>query len=201
MHQKDQKAANKKLQVRARRASLLKLLTRGASYREAREQLKAEGHQSVALGTLVRDVREISKAMPSTEEQRFEVEQELRSIREFIVSQATLSDREVIDSLLAVHDRLAKLLGLNLERNQVNVLNVDGNDSETLQGYARFKAATKFIHSEEKWQRIWDFVAELGPDPINLTMPPSPEPKQLSESGAIEAPDEHKQGGNDPCDS
>jgi hypothetical protein len=127
------------------------------------------------------------------------VEHELRAIREFILSQATLSDREVIDSLLSVSDRLTRLLGLNLERNQVNVVNVDGNDSETLQGYARFKAATKFIHDPQKWERLWNFISELGPDPINLTMPPSPEPKQLSE-GPQQTPEAPEQGGNDPCD-
>jgi hypothetical protein len=102
-----------------------------------------------------------------------------------------------VGRLTDVLELLAKVKG-EIDGTRVNI-NV-GQDPATLQGYARFRAATRFIHAEDKWERIWQFIAELGPDPITLTMPPDPEPKQPSEgdSSAIAATSEGEREADGP---
>jgi hypothetical protein len=180
-----QSSSAQKLEMERRRARVGELVASGKDLRSCERLLREEGFAHADHVTVSRDAAHArqelaAQTLKTTEEYRQRQLGKLECLEEFVQTQADLSDAETVDRSLAVHDRVARLLGLDLARPSASVTVNVGGDAGSLEGYARFKTATRFIHSPEKWQRIWTFIAELGQDEITLTMPPA-EPKQLPE--------------------
>jgi len=168
-----------KLRIAQRRARLVELFGQGLSYRKAAAVLEKEGFEH-SLCTVHRDLHALSRqATGNIATNRATAEHQLRVLSHFVVTEAELSDKETVDSLLQIHDRIAKLLGLNLERASTHVqVNIE-EDPTKMMGYKKFLHETRFV-SESKFPEIWALCRSLSEPPTAETtariVPPEDSP-------------------------
>jgi hypothetical protein len=104
-----------KLRVAKKRARLAKLFAEGKTVRAASKQLKAEGFtKGTSRSTIGEDLQLLAKtAVEHVEEARIEAGAELRDLKLAIKTAKRLGLKDQVQLLLQVHDRYARLLGLD----------------------------------------------------------------------------------------
>ena len=155
-----------KIRIANRRARLMKLFAEGLSVRKAVKVLQAEGVQ--ASKTMVaRDLQAISRETP-LEDARHEAHATLRGLQKFVVSADYMKDTDTVNSLLAIHDRLARLLGLDAPTKSISAkVNADV-DPDALVGYRRFVAETRGLDTEQI-EAVYKFARSLARPTITIT--------------------------------
>jgi hypothetical protein len=152
-----------------RRARAAELAEQGTSTRQAETILREEGFVHTDHNTLARDLRRereqlAANAQRTTAEHRDAQHAKLLVLERFVAEQANMDDPDMVLALLSIHDRIAKLCGLNLERTALNVaVNVD-QDPAKMGLYHRFLHETRFI-PEAKYDAIWKLCRELAEPP------------------------------------
>jgi len=104
-----------KLRVQSRRARLVKLFAEGMSVRQASKQLKAEGFgKGTSRAVVGKDLQALAREAPKKVEQaRQEAGEQLCGLRQIIANAEELGLKDQVGLLLDVHDRYARLLGLD----------------------------------------------------------------------------------------
>lgn len=104
-----------KLRVQTRRKRLVEIFAEGKSVRQASKQLKAEGFGRGSSPAVVgHDLQALSREAPKhVERARQEAGEQLRGIRQIIANAEELGLKDQVNLLLDVHDRYARLLGLD----------------------------------------------------------------------------------------
>jgi hypothetical protein len=162
-----------KLDLDRKRARVAELCLGGKTSRQIEEILREEGFQNgIDHTTVTRDIaRERARfnqlAQVSTGEHRQRVLEKLTQMEDFVRARGG-ADPNYIGDLLGIIDRLAKLLGLNLERNQVNVAVGIEQDPAKMVGYRKFVHETRWI-PESAFEAIWALCRKLAQPPTAET--------------------------------
>ena len=115
-----------KLNLAPQAGRVAELCLGGKTSREIEVILREEGFQNgIDHATVARDIarerdRLTQMAQASTGEHRQRVLEKLTQMEDFVRARGW-DDPNYISDLLGILDRVSKLMGLNLERNQVNV--------------------------------------------------------------------------------
>jgi hypothetical protein len=173
-----------KLEMARRRARVAELARQGKSVRTAEEILRSEGfkhcdHVTVAADLKLECDRLAADARATTVQYRQEVLEKLRQAEAFIQARGW-DDPDYMKDLMAIVDRLIRLLGLSQERHQINVaVTNDGIPPEKLIGWRRWLRETQFI-SEEDYDAVWAVCRKLSKPPTAestaLCVPPADSP-------------------------
>lgn len=153
------KKRGSKTEIMKRREKLLQLSTDGVSEQKT-QALQLGVHPS----TVGRDWTSISTIRaPQLEDKRQQFSEELDAMKNFIVKDAKLSDKQLIDCWFQVQDRIARLFGLDEPTKHISVKAELHPDSM----YARFMrlAASKF-RRPESWKRLWDWIEAQPSDVV-----------------------------------
>ena len=172
-----------KLRVASRRARLMKLFAEGKTVREAQKILNSEGHKA-CRATVGFDLQALSRDAPrNVETARQEAEHELRALKDFVFSADDLGSKETVDSLLSIHDRISRLLGLDAPAKSVSATFDATVDPATLVGYRRFRVVTSNM-DPATLERVYRFAEKMNA---------APEPRVISPPATSELWDEPKQ--------
>ncbi len=162
-----QDKAQNKLRIARRREAVTKMATEGRTLREMQAQLRAEGFEKgTSLPILSRDVKALKETfedrVPAAREEAY---RELQALKQMVAKAETLHLGDKIDKHLAIHDRLARLLGLDAATKNVN-LNVTASP-ERLNRYEQFNQATKYIADgdDASWARLFEFARSISSPP------------------------------------
>jgi hypothetical protein len=152
-----------KLRVSSRRARVLQLFREGKSTRAASKILKQEGF---GLGTSQPNVAKDLMALRLDFADRVPQEREaaygeLKALKAFIAGSDDLGTGETVDKLLAVHDRLSRLLGLDAPTKSVSAKVDLEVDPAKLVGYRRFVHETRYI-AESDMEKLWAVCRQLN---------------------------------------
>ncbi len=147
-----------KIRIAARRTRLMKLFAEGKSTREAAKVLQAEGHEFASKAIVARDLQALAAQAPAKwETARAEAHVELKALNKF-VAESDMSDSDTVHGLLAIHDRIARLLGLDAPAKSIGVrLNAEV-DPATMGLYQRFLHESEGIRDFEP---VWAFMRSL----------------------------------------
>jgi len=163
------------VRVAARRARLMKLFAEGKSTRKAAKILQSEGFPAASKAIVARDLQAMSREAPAcVEEARAEAEHELKALKKFI-AESDMSDSETVHGLLAIHDRIARLLGLDAPTKSIGVkVNADA-DPATMGLYARFLHETRHLNAEQT-EQVFQYARSLKADSGPVILPPESSP-------------------------
>jgi hypothetical protein len=148
-----------KIRIARRREKLTKMFAEGASVSKAHELLKDEGIvcSRATVGFDLQAIRgDFADRLPEAREEAYD---ELKQLKQLIAKAEGMKLGEKIDKHLAVHDRLARLLGLDAPSKSVKV-SVDGGSPEQLIGYRRFVAETQGLSSDDL-ERVYEFAKSI----------------------------------------
>lgn len=164
--------SKRKLEIAQRRARVAELACEGKSVRDCEQILRAEGfqrcdHATVAKDLVVERERLNRMAQASTAEHRQRVLEKLTQMEDFVRARGG-NDPNYIGDLLGILDRVSKLMGLNLERNQVNVAVGIEQDPAKMVGYRKFVHETRWI-PESAFEAIWALCRKLAKPPTAQT--------------------------------
>lgn len=122
MKKRSQDKPQNKMRVAKKRARLVEIFAEGKTVRQAAKQLKAEGFtKGTSIAVVGKDLQALSRtAIASVEEVRVEAYAELQSLKNFVMIKAMMRDKEAVDCLLSIHDRIARLLGLDAPAKSIN---------------------------------------------------------------------------------
>jgi len=163
-----------KLRVSSRRARLMKLFAEGKSVRAAAMVLRKEGYRGASDANVGFDLQAMSREAPAkVEDARNQAELELRALKKFIADADDMDSSETVSSLLAVHDRVARLLGLDAPTKSIGV-KVDASiDPATLVGYRKFVHVTSNMDAGTL-EKVYEYAARLNTPPaMRVIGPPS----------------------------
>jgi hypothetical protein len=162
-----------KLDLARKRARVAELCLGGNTCREIEAILREDGfrngidHASVARDLARERARFNEMAQASTAEHRQRVLEKLTQMEDFVRARGG-DDPNYIGDLLGILDRASKLMGLNLERNQVNVAVGIEQDPAKMVGYRKFVYETRWI-PESAFDAIWALCRELSQPPTAET--------------------------------
>jgi hypothetical protein len=167
-----------------RRARVAELARRGKSVRAAEEILRSEGfkhcnHVTVSADLKLECDRLAADARATTVQYRQEVLEKLRQAEAFIHARGW-DDPDYMKDLMAIVDRLIRLLGLSQERRQINVaVTNDGIPPEKLIGWRRWLYETRHL-PESALDQIYELCRKLSEPPTaettDLIGPPADSP-------------------------
>jgi hypothetical protein len=167
-----------------RRARVAELARQGKSVRAAEDILRSEGfkhcdHVTVAADLKLECDRLAADARATTVQYRQEVLEKLRQAEAFIHARGW-DDPDYMKDLMAIVDRLIKLLGLSQERHQLNVALAtnDGIPPERLGSWQRWIWETRHV-PEAKFGEIFELCRKLAEPPLLDSieaMPPEDSP-------------------------
>jgi hypothetical protein len=167
-----------KIRVARKRTRLVKLFEEGKSVRQAAATLKKEGFtKGTAIGTVHADLKiiqgDFSDRLPKAREDAYK---ELQQLKKMVAREETMRTGEKVQSHLAIHDRVARLLGLDAPTRSL-AMNVT-TSPERLNRYEQFNQATKFIADGDNasWAKLFEFAKTLC-SPPTLTAALLPEGK------------------------
>jgi hypothetical protein len=161
------------LRVQSRRARLVKLFAEGKTVREAQKIVNKEGHKA-SRALVGFDLQALAREAPKhVEEARAEAHGELNALKSFVLSKANMKDKETVDSLLSIHDRIARLLGLDAPTKSVTAkINAD-IDPASLIGYRKFVSVT--CNMEPKTlEKVYVYAIKLNTPPVQILIGPPP---------------------------
>jgi hypothetical protein len=195
---------SKKMEQSHRRKRAAEVVLAGKSVRQAETILREEGFRHADHTTIARDLqherRRLAEATQATvEEHRATQYAKLLALERFVAEEAAMDDPDMVLALLGIHDRIAKLCGLNLERTAVNVaLNVEA-DPEKMGLYRRFLHEARFV-PEAKFEEVWALCRSLAEPPTAETtariVPPKDSPLWREEVPQLTAGDEGSSDGD-----
>ncbi len=159
-----------KIRIAKRRARLVQLFAEGLSTRKAAKQLAKEGFKKCGPAIVARDLQAISRETP-LEDARHEAHVTLRGLQQFVVDASDMKDTETVNSLLQIHDRLARLLGLDAPTKSVKAVITP----EATGLYSRFLEATRHLN-EEQIESVFAFAGTLTPVNTITVHPPDSSP-------------------------
>lgn len=167
-----------RIRIANRRARLMKLFAEGKSTREAAKVLQAEGFPRASKAIVARDLQALAAQAPQNiDNARHEAHATLRGLQKFVVDAEDMKDTETVNSLLQIHDRLARLLGLDAPTKSISAkVNADV-DPDALVGYRRFVAETRGLDTEQI-EAVYKFARSLARPTITIT--DVPEESELS---------------------
>ena len=194
---RQQDRSTTKVRMAAKKERLMKLCIReGKTVRQASKILKAEGFiKGVSKTRLGADLQTMSRDAPkNVETARQEAEVELRAMKNFVFEAEDLNSKETVDSLLSIHDRIARLLGLDAPAKSVSATIDATVDPATLVGYRKFRVVTSNM-DPATLEQVYRFAEKLNaaPAPRTILPPlrselwgdePEPEPKRLASAPA-----------------
>jgi hypothetical protein len=167
---------------------LIPLFAEGKTVRQAAKVLKAEGFPKASVAIVGRDLQALAREAPQkVEEARQEAGEQLRGLRQLINNAEELGLKDQVGLLLQVHDRYARLLGLDAPTKSVSATFNGDVDPATLIGYRKFVSVTSNM-DQATLSRVYEFAAKLNGAPApRVINPPATselwedEPKQLTE--------------------
>jgi hypothetical protein len=185
-----QDKAQNKLRIARRREKVTKMATEGRTLREMQAQLRAEGFEKgTSLPILSRDVNALKETfedrVPAAREEAYH---ELQALKKMVARAEELHLGDKIDKHLAIHDRLARLLGLDAATKNVN-LNVTASP-ERLSRYEMFNQATKYIADgdEASWARLFEFARTIcSPPTLTAQLLPGEEKHEEAQEESAQA--------------
>jgi hypothetical protein len=133
MKRQSQDKPQVKIRVQSRRARLTKLFAEGKTVRQAQKIINAEGHKA-SRALVGFDLQALAKEAPiKVARAREEAGEQLRGLRQIIANAEELGLKDQVNLLLDVHDRYARLLGLDAPSKSVQaVVSPDGAAFEFL---------------------------------------------------------------------
>jgi hypothetical protein len=153
-----------KLRIANRRARLMTLFAQGLSKRKAAKILRAEGYQGCSDANVGFDLQALSREAPiKVEEAREQAENKLKALETFVMESDQLGDGETVSSLLAIHDRIARLLGLDAPSKSVSA-SVTANLTPE---YLEIAKAMADVLPEDR-PKVLDYARSLA-RPLELT--------------------------------
>ena len=163
---KTQDKPQTKVRMAERRARALQLFSQGLSKRKTAAILRKEGYVGASDANVGFDLQALSREAPEkVARARQEAEYELNALKKFVAEADDMSSSETVSSLLAIHDRIARLLGLDAPTKSLSAkVNVD--DPAKLVGYRKFVEETRLL-SEEQLQAVYTYIRTLKPETIN----------------------------------
>jgi len=201
--------AGRKLKRAERRARVADLALEGKTTREAEVVLREEGFVHVDHNTLARDIRRereqlAALAQSSTAEHRDAQHAKLLALERYVAEQAAMDDPDMVLALLSIHDRIAKLCGLNLERSNVNLaVNVE-QDPAKMGLYRRFLHEARFV-PEAKFEEVWALCRSLAEPPTAESTarigPPEDSPLWADDYSDVNGPLALTEGSRAPLDA
>ena len=152
-----------KLRVQQRRAKLMKIFAKGATVSKAQKELAQQGIV-VSRATVGFDLQALGRdSTANVEQERQSAHVELRSLQKFVADADDMNSKETVDSLLAIRDRINRLLGLDAPQKSV-VANVGGNLTPA---YIEIAKAMADVEVQDR-PKVLTFIKSLA-KPIELT--------------------------------
>jgi hypothetical protein len=162
----------KKAEIAQRRGKLAELM--GLSLRDAEKVLQQSGLPGVTHMTLQRDMKALAKSQSPhvVEQKRQQAEDKLTALEHWAVTEADLSDPETIAALLNIHDRIARLTGINAA------------EKVELKGYQEPDWHFAFCEAahgleEAEYEKIWEFIRAMPRKPMVIDASFYPPAKEL----------------------
>jgi hypothetical protein len=145
-----------KLRIANRRARLTKLFAEGKSVRAAAKVLQAEGHKGASVANVGFDLQALAREAPTkVETARAEAHTELTALKKFI-AESDMSDSDTVHGLLAIHDRIARLLGLDAPTKSINA----NLSSELTPIYTDFLRCSHGL-SDDQMAQVFEYMKAL----------------------------------------
>lgn len=164
-----------KLRIANRRARLTQLFAQGLSKRKAAKILRQEGYVGASDANVGFDLQAMTREAPKRVEQaRVEAEVELKALKRFVAN-SDMSDGDTVHALLAIHDRIARLLGLDAPSKSVTA---NATVSLTPE-YIEVAKAMADVALEDR-PKVLEFARSLA-KPLELTPEMMPPVLQLKE--------------------
>lgn len=152
-----------KIRIANRRARLTQLFAQGLSKRKAAKILREEGYVGASDANVGFDLQKLSAEAPKkVAVARAEAEMELKALKKFI-AESDMSDADTVHGLLAIHDRIARLLGLDAPTKSVQA-NLGGNLTPE---YIEIAKAMADVDPTDR-PKVLDFIRSLT-KPLELT--------------------------------
>jgi hypothetical protein len=167
-----------KIRVSRRREKLTKIFAKGATVSKAHEQLREEGIE-VCRATVGFDLQAIrgdfADRLPQAREDAYN---ELQQLKKLVAKTEKMRLGEKIDKHLAIHDRVARLLGLDAPTKSVSA-SISANAGGPSEAFEFLRHAHGL--SEEQLAEVYSFMDQLPRKPLTLDARFFNEPEQTGE--------------------
>jgi predicted DNA-binding transcriptional regulator YafY len=169
-----------KVRIAKRRARVLQLLVEGKNSCSASKILKAEGFGKGSSQPVVyRDIQALQQQFADRiPVEREEAYQELKQLKQFVKAAEDMTSSDVVTGLLAVHDRLARLCGLDAPTKSVSAT-VTANAGGPPEAFEFLRHAHGL--SEEQLAEVYVFMDQLPRKPLVIDASYFPEPEPAGE--------------------
>lgn len=156
------------LRIRERRTKLMNIFAKGATVTRAQKELAKEGIV-VSRATVGFDLQALGcDSKVNLERERESAYRELRSLQRYVADADDMNSKETVDSLLAIRDRINRLIGCDAPTKSISAkVNADV-DPDALVGYRRFVAETRGLDATQI-EAVYKFARSLVRPTITVT--------------------------------